>query len=178
MSLHADALDVLDHWQAPDDEQESLRTSYVRHLEQHPDGMWRSCFPDHLTAGVLVLSQDRRHVLLNLHAKAQRWFHFGGHLEEHDATLAGAALREAAEESGLRRLMVGAEPLHLSRHPVEFCDPRGTVHHLDVRYLALAEAGSTPLVSEESVEVRWFPVADLPTAEPDMLAMVRLAVSR
>ena len=80
------------------------------------------------------------HVLLNLHRKARRWFHFGGHLEPGDVTLAGAALREATEESGLAGLIVDAEPLHLSPHPVEFCDPRGTVQHLDVRFLARAGA--------------------------------------
>ena len=83
-------------------------------------------------------------MLLNLHRKAGRWFHFGGHLEPGDATLAGAALREATEESGLAGLMVGAEPLHLDRHAVAFCDPGGTVHHLDVRFLAVADPRRPP----------------------------------
>ena len=178
MSLHDDALDVLDHWQAPSAEQESLRTAYVDHLREGPEGLWRASYPDHLTAGALVVSDDRRHVLLNLHGKAGRWFHFGGHLEPRDTTLAGAALREAVEESGLPGLMVEAEPLHLSRHPVEFCDQRGTVHHLDVRFLARADRSIEPRASEESVEVRWWPVDDLPTAEPDMLELVALALRR
>ncbi len=177
MTLHADAVDVLTHWQAPTSEQEILRASYVTHLRVHRDGLWRSCFPDHLTAGALVLSNDGRHVLLNLHRKAQRWFHFGGHLED-DATLAGAALREATEESGLEGLVVDADPLHLSTHPVEFCDPRGTVRHLDVRFLARTGADVEPVVSEESLEVRWWPVDGLPTDEPDMLELVELALAR
>ena len=178
MSLHADAVDVLARWQAPDAEQERLRLSYAEHLAEHPDGVWRSCFPAHLTAGALVLSHDRRQVLLNLHRKAQRWFHFGGHLEQADRTLAGAALREGTEESGLPGLVVEAEPLHLSRHGVDFCDPRGRVDHLDVRFLALLGASSTPVVSEESLEVRWWPVDQLPTDEPDMVEMIGLALRR
>jgi 8-oxo-dGTP pyrophosphatase MutT (NUDIX family) len=177
VTLHADAVDVLTHWQAPTTEQELLRASYVTHLRVHRDGLWRSCFPDHLTAGALVLSKDGRHVLLNLHRKAQRWFHFGGHLED-DATLAEAALREATEESGLEGLTVDADPLHLSTHPVEFCDPRGTVRHLDVRFLARTGADVEPVVSEESLEVRWWPVDDLPTDEPDMVELVDLALAR
>jgi len=177
VSLYADALDVLTHWQAPDDEQDRLRTSYVEHLRGHEDGLWRSCFPAHLTAGALVVSHDHRHVLLNLHRKAGRWFHFGGHLEHGDVTLAGAALREATEESGLSGLVVPAEPLHLSRHPVEFCDPRGTVQHLDVRFLAETGADVEPVVSEESLDVRWWPVDDLPTDEPDMVQLIRLALA-
>ena len=176
MSLLLDARDLLTHWRAPDAEQESLRASYVDHLTAHPDGLWRSCFPAHLTAGALVLSHDGSQVLLNLHRKARRWFHFGGHLEEGDVTLAGAALREAVEESGLTGLLVDAEPLHLSRHEVAFCDPRGPVDHLDVRFLARVDAGSLPVVSGESIDVRWWPVDALPTEEPDMLRLVELGV--
>jgi 8-oxo-dGTP pyrophosphatase MutT (NUDIX family) len=151
---------------------------YAGHLAEHPDGVWRSCFPAHLTAGALVLSHDRRQVLLNLHRKARRWFHFGGHLEPTDTTLAGAALREAGEESGLEGLMVEAEPLHLSRHTVGFCDPRGPVEHLDVRFLALLGSETEPTVSEESLDVRWWPVDRLPTDAPDMVELLDLALRR
>jgi 8-oxo-dGTP pyrophosphatase MutT (NUDIX family) len=178
VSLYADAVDVLAHWQAPDAGQEHLRLAYAEHLAEHPNGIWRSCFPAHLTASALVVSDDRRQVLLNLHRKARRWFHFGGHLEPTDQTLAAAALREATEESGLHGLMVQAEPLHLSRHRVDFCDPHGRADHLDVRFLALLGADSTPVVSEESLDVRWWPVDQLPTDEPDMVEMIGLALRR
>lgn len=178
MTLHADAVDVLTHWRAPSSEQGRLRASYLDHLRRHPDGLRRSCYPAHLTAGALVVSHDGSQVLLNLHGKARRWFHFGGHLEDGDITLAAGALREAAEESGLAGLVVATEPLHLSRHPVEFCDPRGTVEHLDVRFLARTGIEVDPVASAESLDVRWWPVGDLPTDEPDMLEMVELALAR
>ena len=180
MSLHGqlsgDSLDVLTHWHAPSADQDHLRAAYVEHLATHPEGIWRSCHPAHLTAGALVLSHDRSQVLLNLHRKARRWFHFGGHLEETDRTLAGAALREATEESGLAGLMVEAEPLHLSRHQVEFCDPRGPVDHLDVRFLALLGPDTEPVVSEESIDVRWWPVDALPEPDADLVELVALAL--
>jgi 8-oxo-dGTP pyrophosphatase MutT (NUDIX family) len=178
VSQHADALDVLARWRAPDPAQEQLRRQYVAHLEAHPDGCTKPCFPDHLTAGALVLGDDGRPVLLNLHRKARRWFAFGGHLAAEDDTLAAAALREATEESGLAALEVDPEPVHLSRHPVDFCSPRGRVHHLDVRYLAIVPAGTAPVLSEESLELRWFDVDALPTDEPDMLDLVALARAR
>ncbi len=176
--LRADATALLRSWSAPDDRQERLRREYVEQLERHPDATSRGCFPDHLTAGALVLSADGARVLLTLHAKARQWFHLGGHCEPSDTTLAGAALREAREESGIDDLVVDREPVHLDRHEVRFCDPRGTVRHLDVRFLARAPEGARPAVSAESLDVRWWPVADLPTDAPDVRELVALARAR
>lgn len=180
--LHADALATLSAWRGPDDVQERLREEYVEHLRRRDDGCTKACFPDHLTAGVLVLSDDGRQVLLNLHRKARRWFAFGGHLEPEDSTLVAAALREGTEESGLAGLVVDPAPVHLSKHSVDFCRiddvPRGTVWHLDVRFCATVPAGTVPEVSEESLDIRWFPVDALPTDEPDMLDLIALARAR
>jgi 8-oxo-dGTP pyrophosphatase MutT (NUDIX family) len=178
VTLHADALAALADWSAPDSAQESLRREYVGHLTTRPDGLQKACFPDHLTAGALVLSHDGSQVLLNLHRKARRWFAFGGHLEPEDTTLAGAALREGTEESGLPDLVVDPVPVHLSLHAVDFCDSRGTVRHFDVRFLARLGATTEPVVSDESLDLAWFPVDDVPTDEPDMLDLIRLARER
>ncbi|MDX6358212.1 MAG: hypothetical protein QOH37_1266 [Nocardioidaceae bacterium] len=174
-ALHADALATLDGWVAPTPGQEALRTSYVEHLRAHPDGLFKACYPDHLTASALVVSTDRRHVLLTLHRKAQLWFQFGGHLEPGDASLAGAALREAPEESGVTGLVLQPAPVHLDLHAVPFCDPRGGARHLDVRYVATAPEGAEHAVSAESIDVRWWPVDALPTDEPGIHELVRRA---
>lgn len=177
--LHADAVSTLRDWSAPDEEQEAHRRRILAHLADHPDGMRRACFPDHVTAGTLVLAADGTRVLLNLHRKAQRWFAFGGHCEPGDTTLAGVALREGLEESGVRGLRLDPLPLQLDVHAVDFCDPRGTVHHLDVRFLSVAPEGSAHATSEESLDVRWWPVDALPGGlDPDMRALVRLARDR
>lgn len=175
MTLHADALATLREWSAPGAAQEELRGRLVRHLESTPDGMWRSSYPDHLTAGTIVLAADGDRVLLNLHRKAGRWFAFGGHAEPGDATLASVALREAREESGIADLDFHAEPLQLDVHVVPFCDPRGGVSHLDVRYAALAGPGAQEVVSEESLAVRWWPIDGLPELEPSMIELISRA---
>jgi 8-oxo-dGTP pyrophosphatase MutT (NUDIX family) len=178
VSLHDDALAVLEGWSAPDPAQEARRDQYVAHLRAREDGWAKACFPDHLTAGALVLSHDGSQVLLNLHRKARRWFAFGGHIEPEDTTLSGAALREGTEESGLPDLVVDPVPVHLSLHEVDFCDPRGTVRHFDVRFLARLGATTEPVVSDESLDLRWFAVDDAPTDEQDMLDLIRLARER
>ena len=177
-SLHRDAGGVLREWAAPTNDQEALRKSFIKLLEEYDDATARSCFPNHLTAGVIVFSTDISKVLLNLHGKAKRWFAFGGHLEDGDDTLLDAAAREGREESGINSLMLLPDPVHLSCHPVDFCDSRGRVHHHDVRFAAMAPPGSVPEVSHESSDVRWFGVDDLPTDEPDMLDLISLAADR
>lgn len=165
--------------------QEQRRRRYVAHLERHPDGLRRNCVPDHLTASTVVLSSDHERVLLTLHAKAGAWFQFGGHCEPGDATLAGAAAREAVEESGIEALTVDPVPVQLHEHVVPFCRPGGgrdsgrrVVHHLDVRFVAVAAPGATPAVSPESLDVRWWPWHSLPTPDDDMRELVAAARAR
>lgn len=179
-TLHADAVALLGAWSAPSPEQESLRQRYVDHLGAHPDAMTRACRPDHLTASTLVLSHDLSHVLLTLHAKAHLWFQFGGHCEPGDATLAGAAEREAGEESGLIDLRLDPLPVQLSEHAVSFCGPAdgAAVHHLDVRFVAVAALDAEHAVSDESIDVRWWPADALPDPESDLVELVCLARSR
>lgn len=178
MSLHADSTGVLRGWTAPDDDQEALRQAYVQHLDEHDDATYRSCRPDHLTASVLVVSDDLDAVLLTLHHRIGRWLQTGGHCEPGDETLASAALREGREESGIGQLQIIGDPVLLSHHQVS-CGPVRPAHHLDVQYVATAPAGAEPVVSEESTDVRWFGADDLPAGTDDSVrVLVRHAVRR
>ena len=159
--LHGDAVATLENWTAPDAEQERLRQHYLQHLAQHPDGMWRSCRPEHITASALVVDRSGTRVLLTLHKTVGRWLQLGGHCEPGDTTLAGAALRESAEESGLTDLTIAPAPLQLSRHRILAGGCAGTFH-LDVQFLVTATAGTDYIVSEESHDLAWFPIDGLP----------------
>jgi 8-oxo-dGTP pyrophosphatase MutT (NUDIX family) len=178
VSAHAAALAALRDWAPPTAEQAALRDRYVDHLSAHPDGLERECLPDHLTASTLVLSADGSAVLLTLHAKARKWFQFGGHCEPGDASLAEAAAREATEESGIGDLRVDPVPVQLSEHAVPFCDPTGEVHHLDVRFVAVAPVEAEHSVSDESLDVRWWPADSLPDPDADLVELVALARQR
>jgi 8-oxo-dGTP pyrophosphatase MutT (NUDIX family) len=175
--LRADALRTLTHWSPPDAGQARLRQEYLDHLQAHEDALERSCRPDHITASTLVVSTDGLSVLLTLHAKAGRWFQLGGHTEPGDITLAGAALREATEESGLHELRLDPVPVHLDAHEVPFCGGAGA-RHLDVRFLVMAPDGQRHVVSEESTELRWWPVDALPSDEPSLRQLVELGLDR
>lgn len=153
----------------------ALRDRFVAQLESHPDAVRRDGPPHHLTASVLVLSHDHTRVLLTLHRKARQWFQLGGHLEPGDTTLAGAALREATEESGIAGLVVLPTPVHLDEHAVPFCRPGA--HHLDVRYVAIAPEGAEHVAGEESLDLAWWPVDALPTEEESIHALVAAALT-
>ncbi|WP_406348025.1 NUDIX hydrolase [Streptomyces sp. NBC_00144] len=148
-TLRDDAVRVLKGHEGQDE----LRQSYLDHLSAHPDGMWKACGSGHLTASALVLAPERGQVLLTLHRKLRMWLQMGGHCEPGDATVAGAALREATEESGIEGLtLLPGGPLRLDRHSI----PAPCTQHFDVQYAALVPPGAVELISDESLDLRWF----------------------
>ncbi|MGE7438338.1 NUDIX hydrolase [Kitasatospora sp. NPDC001175] len=166
--LHADAVRALSAWSVANADQEQLRRDYLGHLAEQPEGLYRSCLPAHITASAVVVDPDAGRVLLTLHPKVGIWLQMGGHCEPGDATLAAAALREATEESGIEGLELLSvdgmpTPVKLDRHLVRCTgkdQPENT--HLDVQYVALAPAGAQALISEESLDLRWFDYDRLP----------------
>jgi 8-oxo-dGTP pyrophosphatase MutT (NUDIX family) len=165
---------TLTDWRAPNEDQEQLRELYLDHLLSHEHGWARECAGAHLTASSLICAPTQAQVLLVLHARIGRWLQTGGHIEGADASLEAAALREAREESGLDDLRLQPTPLLLSRHLV----PCGTVQptfHLDVQFLVLAPSTAEPVISPESLDVRWFAVDRLPPVDDSVRALVAAA---
>ncbi|WP_395726206.1 NUDIX hydrolase [Nakamurella sp.] len=160
-ALHADVTAVLAAWPAPTPGQAAVREGFLGFLAARPDATRRKCAPGHITASALVLSPDRRQVLLTLHPRLGRWVQLGGHCERRDETLAGAALREATEESGIAGLRIDPVPVHLDIHPVT-CSLGIPTRHFDVRFRVVAPAGARPVISDESDDLRFWPVDALP----------------
>lgn len=173
--LHADALRVLRDWTPPGATQSRLCTACLEHLVKHPDAVARAGPPAHLTASCLVLDPSGERVLLTLHRRAGEWFQFGGHLEPGDTSLWAAARREAREESGIEDLEPLPHPVQLDRHVLVGAFGRCR-EHLDVRYAAVAPEGASARVSEESHDVRWWPVDALPAGtRTELTPLVSLA---
>jgi 8-oxo-dGTP pyrophosphatase MutT (NUDIX family) len=175
--LRADALATLDRWRPDRHGQESLRQALLAFVAAREDACWRSCEPGHVTASAVVLDHSGERTLLTLHPRVGRWLQLGGHCEPTDRTLVGAALREATEESGIPGLTIEPTPLHVDVHPVT-CSLGKPTRHLDVRFLVHAPEGATPVLSEESTDLRWWPLDAAPDGDDtgelhDMLSAAR-----
>lgn len=160
-SLHASAVEILTDWQAPDPAQDSLRHAVLSFLAARPDGCRRECVPGHVTASALVLDHTGSRTLLTLHPRIGRWLQLGGHCEPGDTDIPAAALREATEESGMSGLTIepGLAALHV--HPVT-CSLGVPTRHLDMQFLVHAPADAEIARSDESLDLRWWPLDGLP----------------
>ncbi|MDG4664268.1 NUDIX hydrolase [Mycobacterium sp. 236(2023)] len=161
MSLHSSTIDVLTAWNPVDPEQDSLRHAYLAFLAARGDGCLRECVPGHITGSALVLDHTGSQALLTLHPRFGRWLQLGGHCEPDDETIVAAALREATEESGIEGLAIAAEPAALHVHPVT-CSLGVPTRHLDVQFVVRAPEGAQIVCSDESLELRWWPLDQLP----------------
>jgi 8-oxo-dGTP pyrophosphatase MutT (NUDIX family) len=131
-------------------------------LHARADACRRDCVPGHITASTLVLDDSRSRVLLTLHPRVGRWLQLGGHCEDADGDIVAAALREATEESGVADLRIAPDLVAVHVHPVT-CSLGVPTRHLDLQFVACAPAGAQIAVSEESVDLRWWPADALPT---------------
>ena len=179
-ALYDDAVALLSTWTATSAVAEGARRRALSLLTAGPVALTREHRPGHVTASALVVRPDRE-VLLCLHGKIGMWMQLGGHCEPTDHTLAGAALREAREESGIAELTVDPQPIDIDVHGVA-C--RGPSFHFDVRFLVHCPAGAVEQVSAESAALGWFAADALPeplapgTVRQIAPALARQRVSR
>ncbi len=156
MSLHESAVATLTGWRAPDPGQDTLRHAVLAFLAARPDGCLRECVSGHVTGSSLVLDHTGTHVLLTLHPRFGRWLQLGGHCEETDADIVAAAL-------------------HV--HPVT-CSLGVPTRHLDMQFIVHAPPNAEIACSDESLDLRWWPLETLPEDCDFGLTQLATAASR
>jgi ADP-ribose pyrophosphatase YjhB (NUDIX family) len=161
MSLHESVVDTLRRWQPTDPAQDSVRNAVLAFALARPDACLRACAPGHITASALVLDHTGSRTVLTLHPRLGRWVQLGGHCEESDVDIVSAALREAAEESGIDGLTIDAMPAAVHVHALT-CSLGVPTHHLDIQFIAHAPPGAEITCSDESLDLRWWPLDGLP----------------
>jgi 8-oxo-dGTP pyrophosphatase MutT (NUDIX family) len=153
----------------------AMLAEFFPFIAAHPDCLWRTCREGHLTASAWIVDPARARTLLTHHRKLGRWLQLGGHVDG-EADLLAAALREAREESGLASLRaVGAEVFDVDRHRIPARSDEPEHWHFDVRFLLEADPAEPLAVSDESHDLVWVPLAELPrySAEESLARMAR-----
>jgi 8-oxo-dGTP pyrophosphatase MutT (NUDIX family) len=132
------------------------REAFLQLLRTTPEPFSRHQFdPGHITASCYVID-DAGRLLLHHHRRLGRWLQMGGHVEPGEQPV-DAALREAAEESGLRDLQLvqdGIADLDVHVIPAGRGEPEH--RHFDVRYIA--RTGSPEAIAmdaQESNDLMW-----------------------
>lgn len=169
MSIRDSAIALLSDWQAPDPGQDSLRHAVLAFVLARDDACRRECVPGHVTASALVLDDSGRRVLLTLHPRLGCWVQLGGHCDDTDTDIVAAALREATEESGVADLRLVPDLVAVHVHPVT-CSLGVPTRHLDLQFVAHAPPGAQTALSDESVDLQWWPVDALPPGSDHALA--------
>lgn len=156
----------------------AMLAEYEPFVAAHADCLWRTCREGHLTASAWIVDPARRSTLLTHHHKLDRWLQLGGHVDG-DPDLAGAACREAREESGLTRLrLVSGEIFDVDRHRIPARGDEPEHWHFDVRFLIEADPAEPLTVSRESKDLAWVALADVARLNPSesLARMVRKTV--
>ncbi len=142
-------------------------------LLNHPDAYQRTHQPGHITGSAFIVSEDQSQTLLIHHAKLNRWLQPGGHADG-NPDVAGVALREATEETGIVRLeFVSHEIYDLDIHPIPERKDFPAHDHYDIRFLMKASTADPLIISEESHDVRWVHLDELEDYNPES-SLVRL----
>jgi len=117
--------------------------------------------PGHVTASAFIVDRAAGRLLLHHHRRLNRWLQMGGHVEEDESTLA-AALREGAEESGLRDLaLIGDGIFDIDVHAIPAGKGEPDHHHFDVRYVfATNEPSSIARDAAESNDLAWIALGE------------------
>ena len=89
--------------------------------------------------------------------------------EDIDVNRALRARREAEEESGITGLELDPVPVHVSIHPIQ-CKNSPPTRHFDVRFVANAPEGAREVISDESLDLAWVPVTDVPEHLSELVA--------
>ena len=108
----------------------------------------------HVTGSAWIVDESGENVVLVFHRKLEKWVQPGGHCEDESDVLS-VAVREAREETGLDVWAHDTTIFDVDAHEIpEYWNTPAHVHY-DVRFLLRANLGQTPVVSDESGDVKW-----------------------
>lgn len=173
MSRAAALVELLRLHVAGSDREEADRCAMLRLAHELADPLSRSEPSAHFTASAFVVDEPVARTCLVAHAKLGRLLQPGGHVEELDASVEEAALREAREETELElRLHPSApRPFDVDVHRIPERPGEPSHLHLDVRFLLVGRG-------EPCEGAAWYPLGSAGDESVDRLAAKALLYAR
>lgn len=152
-----------------------LKQQILAFVAQHEHFWSRQTPAGHLTASAWITNPEQTQALLMHHKKLDIWVQPGGHIEAEDTSLAGAARREAYEESGIREL-TQQQPgvFDVDIHTIPARGNELEHSHLDIRFWFVAHQLEYSQ-NDEAHQLAWVSAANIAakTTEESVLRMVR-----
>ncbi len=169
-------LNLLQAHTPSDPAEEQMLRQMLEFVSSNPDCFDRDLSHGHITGSAWLVDTELEHVFFTHHRKLNRWLQPGGHSDGDPNTLA-VAMREASEESGIEDVFI--QPLSdaifdvdIHRIPARKQEPEHL--HYDVRFILETDKSHPLKISEESNEIAWVAVKDIPnlTQEASILRML------
>lgn len=166
MTLPADVRRLVTSFAPKSARDADAQRDFAVHFPDDRGPVRRDDGPSHATASAFVFDPSLTRTLLVFHGKGRFWVQPGGHLEDGDVSIADAALRELREETGVTASVSDPFVYDLDHHALSAAFGR-CASHLDIGVAVVVTEDSPLLVSEESEDVRWWPVDALPDDVPE-----------
>lgn len=155
--------------------------SRILELLNHHRAFHRDHLPGHLTASAWIVNPENTHTLLVHHAKLNRWLQPGGHADGEE-NLLKVAQKEMHEETGLDQLPLLVNTIFdLDIHPIPARNNFPEHLHYDVRFAFVASIQQELKISDESSDLRWVALNDVPALtrqNHSILRMIQKTITR
>jgi 8-oxo-dGTP pyrophosphatase MutT (NUDIX family) len=143
-------------------------------LLEHPRSFYKDHLPGHITGSAFIIDRSGKFTLLTLHAKLHQWLQPGGHADGEENVL-NVALRETQEETGIKLPEVTPGIFDIDIHPIPAFKGFPEHDHYDIRFLFKVSMEQPIKISEESTDLAWKPLHELPMLTKNNRSMVRMA---
>lgn len=168
--LGADVRRLVSGFAVVSDHDRAVQADFASFFADDDGPVARDDGPHHATASAFVFDPSLTRILLVFHGKGRFWVQPGGHLEPGDRSVADAALRELREETGVVPAALERRHVYdLDHHTLSAAFGR-CASHLDVGVAMVVADDTVPVVSDESEDVRWWPLDGLPDDVPPQFA--------
>ena len=157
--------DIINSYIPRDEKEEKDLELMKQFLNTHNDIYSRKNLIGHVTSSVIILDEEKKHILLGYHNIYKSWGWFGGHNDGEQDCL-NVALKEAKEETGLNEFKLfdeaplGIDVVYVQNHMKNgYYVPDHL--HLNVTYGLIADKKNKIFFNEkEHSGIKWFKLSE------------------